>query len=185
MLVTGSQRALIGLVRRSLPDGGANKEPPTPYLHPTSSLPSGYLPAFYWHPAFTLEPNPMIEPYQNYVSVDFRDLLCWWKFQRLDYTPKDLKPYWSDLMTWTLIEVSRELKKPIKDLGTVWRINIQNEKTRKVIDWLWQGLTISEGDGAPTFVDLELQDPRAAALLGTPNVEAIPRMLTKYADAFG
>ncbi|KAI0540410.1 hypothetical protein GGR58DRAFT_522341 [Xylaria digitata] len=50
---------------------------------------------------------------------------------------------------------------------------------------LWEGLTISRGNDAPTSVELDLQDPRAAALLGTPNVEAIPRMLTKYVDAFG
>ncbi|KAI1133585.1 hypothetical protein F5Y10DRAFT_259907 [Nemania abortiva] len=58
-----------------------------------------------------------------------------------------------------------------------------NGKTRTVLDWLWHGVPGANARGL-SYIDLEMEDFRTPMVLGTPNVEAIPRMLSKYADQF-
>jgi hypothetical protein len=50
-------------------------------------------------------------PYNNYISVDFGDLLCSWTFKEYDKTSMANKPYQSDIMAWTLYEGSEKLNK--------------------------------------------------------------------------
>ncbi|TRX91478.1 hypothetical protein FHL15_007702 [Xylaria flabelliformis] len=58
-----------------------------------------------------------------------------------------------------------------------------NNKTRKVLQWLWNNVAESSTTEV-SYIDLDMLDYRAPVVLGTPNVEAIPRMLAKYAQKF-
>ncbi|KAI0837928.1 hypothetical protein F5Y06DRAFT_296928 [Hypoxylon sp. FL0890] len=87
-------------------------------------------------------------------------------------------------MAWSLSAAATELRQHVGSVEHIWRINISNSKTIGAINAVWDSIDHPVGGVASPFVDLDIDDWRSAVILGTPNGEGIPRMLTKYAAAF-
>ncbi|KAH7014755.1 hypothetical protein EDB80DRAFT_678730 [Ilyonectria destructans] len=115
---------------------------------------------------FALASNPgnQQHPYQSYVHIHGRAILC-----TCNYSDRDLfwkqpgQIFWTDLMAVTFHRVTTAYGGDTKGLETIWRLSIDND----------------------AVVDLQAGDDGFFALLGTDHGKGLARMLADYPEMFG